>query len=75
LRESAIALDEDAMWQVLHEGALLPKGMPRFPNFTREQVHQLYSYIRAGARAASAGGDKGQEPGDVVGMGEAGPGI
>jgi quinohemoprotein ethanol dehydrogenase len=51
LRESSIALDEDAMWKVVHEGALLSKGMPQFGFFTREQVHQLYSYIRAGARA------------------------
>ena len=74
LRESAIALDKEAMWQVLHNGALLSKGMPRFQRFSREQVHQLYSYIRAGAREALAGGDKGQKPGNVVGMGEAGPG-
>ena len=58
LRESAIALDKEAMWQVLHEGSLLSKGMPRFENFTREQVHQIYSYIRAKAREASAAGDK-----------------
>ncbi|MCB2076393.1 MAG: PQQ-dependent dehydrogenase, methanol/ethanol family [Novosphingobium sp.] len=50
LRESQLALDPDAMWQVLHEGALLSKGMPQFPNFTREQVNQIYTYIRAGAR-------------------------
>ncbi len=74
LRESAVALDKEAMWQVLHEGALLSKGMPRFQRFTREQVHQLYSYIRAGAREALAAGDKRQQPRNVVGMGEAGPG-
>jgi len=74
LRESALALDKEAMWQVLHEGALLSKGMPRFQRFTREQVHQLYSYIRAGAREALAAGDKRQQPRNVVGMGEAGPG-
>jgi len=50
LRESSIALDEDALWQVLHEGALLEKGMPQFGFFNREQVHQIYSYIRSGAR-------------------------
>jgi quinohemoprotein ethanol dehydrogenase len=50
LRESAIAMDENAMWSVLHDGALLPHGMPRFPNLTRDQVHQLYSYVRVGAR-------------------------
>ena len=51
LRESAIALDPDAMWSVLHDGALLPRGMPRFAHFTREQVGQLHAYVRARARA------------------------
>jgi quinohemoprotein ethanol dehydrogenase len=50
LRESAITLDPAAMWSVLHEGALMSKGMPRFENFTKEQVGQLHAYIRAGAR-------------------------
>jgi len=50
LRESQIALDRDSLWSVLHDGALLGKGMPQFPMFTRDQVDQLYSYIRAGAR-------------------------
>jgi quinohemoprotein ethanol dehydrogenase len=50
LRESSIALDKEMLWSVLHDGALLPKGMPRFQQLTREQVGQLYSYIRAGAR-------------------------
>jgi quinohemoprotein ethanol dehydrogenase len=50
LRESAIALDPEALWQVLHDGTLLPRGMPRFPQYTRDQVRQLHSYIRSGAR-------------------------
>jgi quinohemoprotein ethanol dehydrogenase len=50
LRESQIALDPDALWSVLHDGALLEKGMPRYPDFTREQVNQLYAYIRSTAR-------------------------
>jgi quinohemoprotein ethanol dehydrogenase len=50
LRESPIALNEEAMWSVLHDGVLLSQGMPQFSFFTREQVHQLRSYIRAGAR-------------------------
>jgi quinohemoprotein ethanol dehydrogenase len=50
LRESPIAFDKDALWSVLHDGALLTKGMPRYEQFSREQVNQLYSYIRAMAR-------------------------
>jgi quinohemoprotein ethanol dehydrogenase len=52
LRESAVALDPQSFWSVLHDGALLPNGMPRFETLTREQVNQLYQYIRAGAREA-----------------------
>jgi quinohemoprotein ethanol dehydrogenase len=37
---------------VLHEGALLPNGMPRFDSFTREQSDAIHAYIRAGAREA-----------------------
>ncbi|MCB2059744.1 MAG: PQQ-binding-like beta-propeller repeat protein, partial [Novosphingobium sp.] len=51
LRESPIAFDRDALWSVLHEGALLSRGMPRYEHFSRKQVDQLYSFIRAQARA------------------------
>jgi quinohemoprotein ethanol dehydrogenase len=57
LRESAIAMDRTALWSVLHEGALLPKGMPRFASLTEEQVGQLYQFIRDRARAASGKGN------------------
>lgn len=52
LRESKIAVDPDAFWAVVHDGALIQSGMPRYPMFTREQVRQIYAYIRAGAREA-----------------------
>jgi quinohemoprotein ethanol dehydrogenase len=54
LRESAVAMSREALWQVLHEGLLLPDGMPRFDELTVEQVSQLYAYIRAQARAAAS---------------------
>ena len=50
LRESRVALYEESLWTVLHEGTLLSRGMPRFENLTREQVRQIHAYIRAGAR-------------------------
>jgi quinohemoprotein ethanol dehydrogenase len=62
LRESALALDEGAVWKVVHDGALLARGMPQFQNFTREQVHQLYSYIRAGARDELKRQERGGKP-------------
>ena len=54
LRESAVALSEDALWSVVHDGALIQKGMPRYPELTRSQVRNLQAYIRAGARDALA---------------------
>lgn len=52
LRESQIALNPETFWRVVHDGALIRSGMPRFDMFTREQVMQLYAYVRAGARDA-----------------------
>ncbi len=52
LRESGVALDHEGLWAVLHDGALIELGMPRFDEFSREQANQLYAYIRAGAREA-----------------------
>lgn len=50
LRESTIALQFDSFWAVVHDGALLPKGMPKFDTMTEEEARQIQSYIRAGAR-------------------------
>jgi quinohemoprotein ethanol dehydrogenase len=51
LRESALSLSEESFWEVVHDGALAERGMPRFP-ITRQQAHQLWSAIRAAAREA-----------------------
>ncbi len=59
LRESKIALNPDSFWSVVHDGALIQRGMPRFETFTREQTMQLFGYIRSGARQAA-----GVPPGD-----------
>ena len=50
LRESRIALYPESFWTVVHDGALLPRGMPRFDNLTPQEAAQIQSYIRAGAR-------------------------
>ena len=55
LRESSLALSRQGLWQVLHEGALLRRGMPRFEDFDETQVGQIHSYIRATARKSLAG--------------------
>jgi quinohemoprotein ethanol dehydrogenase len=53
LRESALALSEENMWQVLNEGTLADRGMPAFKHLSRKQVHQLWSALRAAAREAN----------------------
>jgi quinohemoprotein ethanol dehydrogenase len=60
LRESKLALSKDALYAVVHDGALQSRGMPKFDQFTRAQVDALHAYIRSTARDALAGraGDK-----------------
>jgi quinohemoprotein ethanol dehydrogenase len=50
LRESRIAMNPDNLWAVVHDGALMPNGMPSFPAMTRSQLMQISAYIRSGAR-------------------------
>ncbi len=52
LRESALALSEESFWQVVHEGALAERGMPKFLSVSRAQAHQIWSALRAAAREA-----------------------
>jgi quinohemoprotein ethanol dehydrogenase len=56
LRESPVAFDQDALWSVLHDGALLERGMPQFASLTRERVAQIYAYIRTEARKVKVPG-------------------
>ena len=54
LRESAVAMSIDSLWTVVHDGALIQMGMPRFDDLTREQMAQLFAFIRNGARKPSS---------------------
>ena len=56
LRESALALDQEAFLQVVKGGALIEKGMPRYDSFSREEVLQIWHYLRSEARKAKQGG-------------------
>jgi quinohemoprotein ethanol dehydrogenase len=58
LRESHLAVSREGLWRVLHEGALLQRGMPRFEDFDEAQVGQIHSYVRAAARKALEGGPR-----------------
>jgi quinohemoprotein ethanol dehydrogenase len=50
LRKSTIPLDRDAFYQVVHEGALMERGMGRFANLNDEQLEGLRHFIRQRAR-------------------------
>jgi len=61
LRASAIPLDARAFAAVVRDGALVPRGMPRYEEFTDEQLGDLAFYIRtqaAGLRARTVPGDR-----------------
>jgi len=51
LRESAVPLSPGAFWTVVHDGALIERGMPPVAMFGKPQVEALRQYIRARARA------------------------
>jgi len=55
LRESPVALDFDAMWNVVHDGALMARGMPRYEFIPREDLRKIHAYVRERARAAKNG--------------------
>ena len=52
LRESRIALSEQGVFAVVHEGTLLERGMPQYTTLGPQQIREIYAYIRAGAREA-----------------------
>ncbi|RVT94778.1 PQQ-dependent dehydrogenase, methanol/ethanol family [Sphingomonas crocodyli] len=50
LRKSAIPLDADAFKQVVHDGALMDRGMGKFDNLSDAELEGLRHYIRQRAR-------------------------
>ena len=50
LRESAIPLSPDAFWAVVHDGALMQRGMPRIGMYGKPQIEAIRQYIRSRAR-------------------------
>ena len=61
LRESQIAASEESLRQVLLDGALLQRGMPRFDRFDKGQVRQIHAYIQTMARDAASGKQSGED--------------
>jgi quinohemoprotein ethanol dehydrogenase len=58
LRESVLSLDKEAFIRVVREGTLLEKGMPRYDDLTRDQVENIWMFVRREARAAKLAGGK-----------------
>jgi quinohemoprotein ethanol dehydrogenase len=50
LRESSIPLAIASFRTVLKDGVLMHNGMPRFDKLSDDEIHQMYMYIRRGAR-------------------------
>ncbi len=50
LRKAPTPTDADAFYQVVHEGALMDRGMGRFDNLTAVELEGLRHYIRQRAR-------------------------
>jgi len=43
------------MWNVVHDGALMARGMPRYEFIPREDLRKIHAYVRERARAAKNG--------------------
>lgn len=52
LRESALALNLNAFSEVLRSGALQSNGMPKFGDYSADEIRNVFMYIRAAAREA-----------------------
>lgn len=61
LHASAVPLDARTFAAIVRGGVLVPRGMPRYEEFTDEQLADLAFYIRTRAaklRSAARGGDR-----------------
>jgi quinohemoprotein ethanol dehydrogenase len=54
LRKAPIPLDATAFAGVVHDGALMARGMPAFGNLSPDEIEGLRHYIRQRARRAWA---------------------
>ena len=52
LRRSSVPLSADAFAQIVREGALVPAGMPAWPEFTDQQLSDIREYLRTEAHRA-----------------------
>ena len=54
LRESAVPLNADAFYAVVHDGALMSRGMPSFKAFNAPIIEKYRQYIRTVQRETLA---------------------
>jgi len=54
LRKSGIALSIEGLTTVLHEGALVTNGMPRYSELRHDEIEGIWHYIRQHARMSIA---------------------
>jgi len=52
LRSSPVPLTDESFSSIVRDGALMPKGMPRFEELTDGERSDLRQYIRSEAQAA-----------------------
>jgi quinohemoprotein ethanol dehydrogenase len=55
LRASMAVLDQAIFGQIVHDGALVSAGMPRFDNLTDQDLRAVRQYIRANAASLRSG--------------------
>lgn len=53
LRESGMAYDLPSLMQVVRDGVLMGRGMPRFADLSDSDVENIFQYIRSEARKAA----------------------
>lgn len=58
LRKAGAPLSYEGLWAVLHDGALVSNGMPRFAELPSQEIRDLQSYIRAESRTALQGAER-----------------
>jgi len=56
LRKASSPMSFDTLWAVLHDGALMPNGMAKFEELTKEDVEGVQHFIRQRARESLAAG-------------------
>jgi quinohemoprotein ethanol dehydrogenase len=54
LRESTVPLNADAFYAVVHDGALMSRGMPAFKAFNAPIIEKYRQYIRTVQRQTLA---------------------